>query len=416
MVRYGKEVYAACQAYKHAEREILESVLGIEGIWLKTRYQIETLRDIWKELDGRMQVYQNSVLAVLEDKLRIAIAVLQGLDADTKTTGALSSLNVLRKNPGGLKRVKYATRTKEKLDAIVRELDEWHRRFDPSWYLLARLPATRTEQVIASKGDQGDREVSLVEQLRLVHRRNLEPVAESDTVFLPKDFVLAGREPISHCSACTATVGSNPQDMVIVDSRYLTEGTRPDSSVKEVRDFARILANVEPVVFSLLVCRGLIQGTREHEYQFIFDIPALFSQPRALRTYLLNSNISHPLDDRFQIAKSMARSVLFLHSSQIVHKNISPETVLLLQDSSTSLNSSFLLGFEKARRDGKLSNKRGDWDWERNLYRHPRRQGEFPDDVYEMRHDVYSLGVCLLELGLGLSFVQYGDLASNGYL
>jgi hypothetical protein len=40
-----------------------------------------------------------------------------------------------------------------------------------------------------------------------------------------------------------------------------------------------------------------------------------------------------------------------------------------------------------------------------NLYRHPSRQGEYPEEEYIMQHDIYSLGVCLLEIGLGTSFV-----------
>jgi hypothetical protein len=55
----------------------------------------------------------------------------------------------------------------------------------------------------------------------------------------------------------------------------------------------------------------------------------------------------------------------------------------------------------------------GDALWHENLYRHPTRQGVAPEDMYTMLHDVYSLGVCLLEIGLWSSFVQYA-LGSNG--
>lgn len=37
--------------------------------------------------------------------------------------------------------------------------------------------------------------------------------------------------------------------------------------------------------------------------------------------------------------------------------------------------------------------------------RHPSRQGTHPEVDYEMRHDIYSLGVVLLEIGLWTSFV-----------
>jgi hypothetical protein len=45
--------------------------------------------------------------------------------------------------------------------------------------------------------------------------------------------------------------------------------------------------------------------------------------------------------------------------------------------------------------------------WDRNVYRHPLRQGDRPAEAYRMQHDIYSLGVCLLEIGLWESFVEY---------
>src|SRR5271168_4116142 len=40
--------------------------------------------------------------------------------------------------------------------------------------------------------------------------------------------------------------------------------------------------------------------------------------------------------------------------------------------------------------------------------RHPTRQGTHPEVDYQMQHDIYSLGVVLLEIGLWTSFVLYG--------
>jgi len=46
------------------------------------------------------------------------------------------------------------------------------------------------------------------------------------------------------------------------------------------------------------------------------------------------------------------------------------------------------------------------------LYRHPERQGP-PDSMaeakYNIGHDIYRLGVCLLEIGLWQSFVEYAE-------
>lgn len=67
---------------------------------------------------------------------------------------------------------------------------------------------------------------------------------------------------------------------------------------------------------------------------------------------------------------------------------------------------SFLVGFEQLRRVEALSNFKGDLQWERNLYRHPVRQGLWSEEAFTMQHDIYSLGVCLLEIGLWHPFVH----------
>ena len=50
----------------------------------------------------------------------------------------------------------------------------------------------------------------------------------------------------------------------------------------------------------------------------------------------------------FRLARLLAWSVSFLRPSQIVHQRISPEPILLLEDSQMDLDSSFLVGFENS--------------------------------------------------------------------
>jgi hypothetical protein len=80
----------------------------------------------------------------------------------------------------------------------------------------------------------------------------------------------------------------------------------------------------------------------------------------------------------------------------------------MFQDNSSELAASFLLGLEKFRpaQPGRTL-KASDSVWEKNLYRHPRRQVLRPEDEYVMQHDIYSLGVCLLEVGLWRTLVVY---------
>src|SRR5437016_2603820 len=112
---------------------------------VQTESQVETIRKMWDSLDERVQVHQNHVLALLQEKLQIAITIIDSLDTTPKDE---PTLKILISTRGDIKRLKYATYAKGKLDKIVKDLDEWHRKFDPSWYLLARTAAPAIDQVM----------------------------------------------------------------------------------------------------------------------------------------------------------------------------------------------------------------------------------------------------------------------------
>jgi len=69
------------------------------------------------------------------------------------------------------------------------------------------------------------------------------------------------------------------------------------------------------------------------------------------------------------------------------------------------LGTSYLIGFDVVRKEDEASSRTGDEDWEKNIYRHPERQGLHPESDFSMLHDIYSLGVVLLEIALWRSFV-----------
>jgi hypothetical protein len=408
--RYGKQLYAVCQAYKQADREIRESILAIEGVWLKTETQVGTIREIWDSLDERVQIHQNHVLVVLRERLQIAITILNGLETNTSDEPSLKAILSMR---GDVKRLKYAVYAKGNLDKVARDLDEWHRKFDLSWYLLARSTAPIMDQTTMTMRSNPSKELTIFQKLRQAHRINDGFAKSRDSIFFPKDYSVQMREQIPNTSAQT---GYAAQQFVIIDSLHITKHNDIQVATKDARDIARILANVDPSIFSLLTCQGVIKvfdiSNKVTGFEFVFAVPTAFHKPRSLRTLLLAANHRYTLDDRFRLAKLLARSVSFLHSSQVVHKNIVPETVILLEDPSTGLETPFLVGFEKFRQAGGRTYMSGDTFWEKNLYRHPKRQGELPEEEYKMQHDIYSLGICLLEIGLGTSFVHFEAMSA----
>jgi hypothetical protein len=64
----------------------------------------------------------------------------------------------------------------------------------------------------------------------------------------------------------------------------------------------------------------------------------------------------------------------------------------------------YLVGFSYARRGTARSTGSSRAEWRKEIYRHPERQaaelGVDPEVYYKPYHDLYSLGVVLLELGL----------------
>lgn len=181
----------------------------------------------------------------------------------------------------------------------------------------------------------------------------------------------------------------------------------PTTSRKTVRDLAVKLKCTNPSTFSLLTCLGAIDDAKKNEFSLVFRFPENMFGPETLRARITSGDSSHSLSDRFRIATQLAQAVCSIHTFGIVHKSIRPENVILFQDRDSALGSAFLLGFEKMRIEEGPTGLTGDTNWEKNLYRHPQRQGLKLQDPYIMQHDIYSIGVCLLEIGLWSSFVEY---------
>lgn len=321
-------------------------------------------------------------------------------------------------------KVKYAVYLKNKLEETLADLESWHHRFDPSWYLLVRLPIGE-DVSLPDNSHPGSsiKELAILERLKSAHVANRQTRDLDITAFCLESDSISARAEIRHSCAETALYRNQS---VIVDSRKipLIAGSRDvlaQGVLRDTRDLVRILGNVDSETFGLLSCKWAVKNMDEkHELtgvELLFKIPDGYSGQyiKSLRETLLDGHLHQSLDSRFRLARFLARSISFLHSAGIVHKNIRPETVLLLtQESSTAedhnaIGKPFLVGFERFRYAEAQTHMSGDSRWEKNLYRHPGRQGEYPEERYKMQHDIYSLGVCLLEIGLGRSFVHFDD-------
>ncbi|GFF53970.1 hypothetical protein IFM51744_08241 [Aspergillus udagawae] len=184
----------------------------------------------------------------------------------------------------------------------------------------------------------------------------------------------------------------------------------------------------QPKIYAL-ECLGFIDQPTEERSVFLYKLPP--SEPTTdtslttLHAFInaVDSQTKRPLkrpslNDRFSMAHSLALTVSNLHASAWLHKNIWSRGILLFLETPTGTSASGLYAQrlssppnEKSRIVSYLSDwgyarsvqqgtdMRSDFEVEPNLYRHPSRQGR-PTQQFRREHDIYALGVVLLEIGL----------------
>jgi hypothetical protein len=355
---------------------------------------------------------QGRIMQRLVAKLEDAISRIEGVMKKKETEDGVAVFKV--------KKLKYIIWAKDSIDKAIKDLQEWQRMlFGPSWYLMMLIPSHKVDDALANDGASertmvNSSSVSLTTAKSIRDSLRVEPQPQSSVfrrdIRTASDFRM--RIPF-----CTVEIFTRPNKKTyVLDSVACLPGVDIDVLTKDVRDLARKLCDTDPLSFGLLRCAGVVRVFQDPQtnlhlrsFDFVFSVPSGLKNPQSLRSMLIGARQDISLSSRFRIARQLAQSVSYVHSYGFVHKNIRPDTILVLEDHSARPTrlASFLLGFEKFRPAEGRTLRAGDSAWERDLYRHPRRQGLKPEDAYVMQHDIYSLGVCLLEVGLWSTFVDY---------
>jgi hypothetical protein len=199
---------------------------------------------------------------------------------------------------------------------------------------------------------------------------------------------------------------------------WLLQNTTFSSTSSEFLDQPKIYA---------LECLGFIDQPAEERTVFLYKLPPEPTAPASLTTLhafinAIDSTNKRPLkkpslNDRFSMAHSLALTILNVHASAWVHKNIWSRGILLFLETPTGVSTSglyehrlsapttgkkivsYLSDWGYARSVQQGTDMRSDFEVEPNLYRHPSRQGR-PTQQFSRLHDIYALGVVLLEIGL----------------
>jgi hypothetical protein len=318
--------------YKHAEKHVGEMILNIEGSWLKTEMQLEVIRSLWDTLDGRIQIHFTKVLQHLQGKLQTALTKLSTVTGSAKDE--VVSMAKLNLEDVTVKKWKMVF-VKDGIDEAIRDLEEWQKRLDPSWYLITRIADPRIDRALEdNRSDPTDK----LRELREAVRGG--DVADSKrSIFMDGGRLIPKRRKISHSSVYVSIYRQSREAALIDRTNYLPDSNRA-TIMTYVRDLARLLSKVDPGTFGLLRCHGVIQVPDKNQFDFVFGIPPAVQNPRSLRDHLLVGT-PHALDERIRLAKQLVRSVMFVHTAGFVHKNIRPETIIIFESGDCALGTSY---------------------------------------------------------------------------
>ena len=194
-----------------------------------------------------------------------------------------------------------------------------------------------------------------------------------------------------------------------------------------IRDVARQLREVDSSTMNILQCEGFFEDHFTHKFTLQFIFPPQKTNPRSLRSLLAdpcNEKLGkkHSLSDRVRLAQSIAAVVLYVHASGFVHKNIRPDNIIVFEPQLAAtasvsdreactfpraIGQPYLAGYDGIRKEEAATLMIDTIGWRQRLYLPPERLLEKSRRAkFTWRHDVYSLGVMLLEIAMWENFAD----------
>ncbi|KAK3319514.1 prion-inhibition and propagation-domain-containing protein [Cercophora scortea] len=198
-----------------------------------------------------------------------------------------------------------------------------------------------------------------------------------------------------------------------------------DKTTRRIESTALILSQAKPQTLAVLDCLGYMVADDGSRLGYVFSFPRDASPDRTPRTLLQLLTPTPesrygipppPLELRIQLAHRLCTTVYWLHVGGLVHKGIRPDNILLFRhgaERTERLADPFLLGFDHSRRDDDQTVTRTASTPDQDLYRHPDFFSAATTRTTKL-HDLYSLGLVLLEIGSWFPLAQLAAGAGRG--
>lgn len=389
-IKLGKYLVQACKDYGQVDKLADEVSVRIQICWSRIASQLEIVKELESGMTEDQRELQSHILRILQSKLEAATIVISKPDkhGSRKRYKALNFL-ILR----------------ETLESTVADLESWQKRFEPSWFQIIKTGPAHTENVLkgVTRTNTRGRGEPAREGLKFREAfNNSETVKLAEKVL--ENLVI---QAIPYCETELA--------VKLKESKYFIIDTvsRDTVALRDARELASRLRDSDPSTFGTLKCKGVVQLTKAPLLKFVFSVPEGYSRVRSCRELLLSGIVPESVTTRLNIARQLVKAVYYVHLYEFVHKNITPEKILILECPSKEKECMLvsLAGFQLFRYADSPTNS-SKAEKRSVVYQHPTRTGG-KAVKYVMQHDIYSLGVCLLEIGLWRSLVEYDGATTS---
>lgn len=239
---------------------------------------------------------------------------------------------------------------------------------------------------------------------------------------------------LDHTELYKSVIGSTIELVDVRPYAGMDEGSQIITR-RIVQNLAKLFREVDAETMGLLHCRGFSDNPLRRQFGLHFDIPGKSTNPRSLRSLLADPVNSkgrkHSLSDRIRLAHTIAKAVLFVHASGFVHKNVRPENIIVFEpetfDDATksakkssypyAIGNAYLTGYDGMRKDDASSARLEERDPVKRIYLPTERLTTGRQNTkFSWKHDVYSLGVVLMEVAFWQSFASNKDIQQSADL
>lgn len=323
-------------------------------------------------------------------------------------------------------RVSWMLWGKRRVQAAVRECEQWNERLFAivQTFVLQDLRATSRviseQHVTTLKNDTDAQAVGLSNDIEIA-----QMAADDVQDWYTLELVGVALEPRGQSKQ--VSYGKFDGQHVVIDIKTFDQDLSDTTSLEprpeilsRIGQLAVLLNRRHSARARLLPCRGFSRIPGRCAIALVFQFPSgCFSPPTPLRHMLDTTKMSEKpsLETRLRLALTLAVALFQFHAVGWVHKSFRSSNILFFPDENASpptLENPYLVGFEYAREDAGFSDNPVNPDIATDIYRHPQTWGK-PTTNFQKMHDIYSLGVVLLEIGLwqpvaALEKAQFRDL------